>query len=288
MKTLMFFSYKGGSGRTVAVANVAAALALLGKNVLVIDLDFEAPGLQHVFGASEHEGFDEKLGIQHYLKGRIDLASVCEDVIVDLISDDRIKCKPQGAIDGQLLFLRASTDVVPVNAEDGRVNKLMVELRNGLAERYELDYIIIDSASGVRDAFGVAMDVSDEMLMFFRWTQQHIEGTLRMSKFLKILQEFEQRSIPFRVVANATPDEDDFSKIRDKSRREEAREVRKEATKRIEKRLAFCKEALTSIPSKVFFEIGEITELKWQDYLHVYEDEHSVFLDLARKITAEI
>ena len=40
-----FYSYKGGVGRTMALANVAAILAKQGRRVLLIDFDLEAPGL---------------------------------------------------------------------------------------------------------------------------------------------------------------------------------------------------------------------------------------------------
>jgi len=35
--TITFYSYKGGVGRSMALANVAAVLALEGKRVLVVD-----------------------------------------------------------------------------------------------------------------------------------------------------------------------------------------------------------------------------------------------------------
>ena len=40
-----FYSYKGGVGRTMALANVASELARRGKSILVADFDLEAPGL---------------------------------------------------------------------------------------------------------------------------------------------------------------------------------------------------------------------------------------------------
>src|SRR5262249_13081292 len=44
-----FYSYKGGTGRTMLLANVAWILASAGKRGLIIDWDLEAPGLPHYF-----------------------------------------------------------------------------------------------------------------------------------------------------------------------------------------------------------------------------------------------
>src|SRR5262245_52760717 len=46
---ITFYSYKGGSGRTLLLANVAWILASAGKRVLAIDWDLEAPGLHRYF-----------------------------------------------------------------------------------------------------------------------------------------------------------------------------------------------------------------------------------------------
>lgn len=45
MFIVTFYSYKGGVGRTMALVNTAVALARLGRRVLVVDFDLEAPGL---------------------------------------------------------------------------------------------------------------------------------------------------------------------------------------------------------------------------------------------------
>jgi CobQ/CobB/MinD/ParA nucleotide binding domain len=44
-----FYSYKGGTGRSMALANLAWVLATAGKRVLTIDWDLEAPGLHRYF-----------------------------------------------------------------------------------------------------------------------------------------------------------------------------------------------------------------------------------------------
>jgi hypothetical protein len=44
-----FYSYKGGTGRSMALANLAWILAMNGRRVLTIDWDLEAPGLHRYF-----------------------------------------------------------------------------------------------------------------------------------------------------------------------------------------------------------------------------------------------
>jgi hypothetical protein len=46
---ISFYSYKGGVGRTMALANVAVLLAQRGHRVLAVDFDLEAPGLHRYF-----------------------------------------------------------------------------------------------------------------------------------------------------------------------------------------------------------------------------------------------
>ena len=48
-KVLTFYSYKGGTGRTMALANTAWILASNGKKVRLVDWDLEAPGLHRYF-----------------------------------------------------------------------------------------------------------------------------------------------------------------------------------------------------------------------------------------------
>src|SRR2546425_5801160 len=49
MKTITFYSYKGGNGRTLAAANFAVYLAKLGLKVVIIDFDLDAPGVDSKF-----------------------------------------------------------------------------------------------------------------------------------------------------------------------------------------------------------------------------------------------
>ena len=48
-RIITFYSYKGGTGRTMALANTAWILAANGTRVLAVDWDLEAPGLHRFF-----------------------------------------------------------------------------------------------------------------------------------------------------------------------------------------------------------------------------------------------
>jgi len=74
-QVVTFYSYKGGTGRTMALANVAWILASAGKRVLVADWDLEAPGLHRFFSP-----FLEVDTVAH-TRGVIDLVREYEDLV---------------------------------------------------------------------------------------------------------------------------------------------------------------------------------------------------------------
>ena len=55
MRAVTFYSYKGGVGRTLACANFGLYLAKMGQKVVLMDMDFEAPGLDSKFPSVEIE-----------------------------------------------------------------------------------------------------------------------------------------------------------------------------------------------------------------------------------------
>lgn len=48
-----FYSFKGGVGRSMAMANIAEILCRRGLNVLMVDFDLEAPGLERFFDVDD-------------------------------------------------------------------------------------------------------------------------------------------------------------------------------------------------------------------------------------------
>jgi Mrp family chromosome partitioning ATPase len=67
-KVVTFYSYKGGVGRSMAVANVGVLLAQWGYKVLLVEFDLEAPGLENFFeNFSEPGDLRNKRGIAEFL-----------------------------------------------------------------------------------------------------------------------------------------------------------------------------------------------------------------------------
>src|SRR5436190_19628321 len=60
MKTITFYSYKGGVGRSLILANLAQRLVEFGKSVCMLDFDLEAPGLPFKFNLEKILETDKK------------------------------------------------------------------------------------------------------------------------------------------------------------------------------------------------------------------------------------
>ncbi len=76
---VVFFSHKGGAGRTAAVANVAAGLARAGYRVLAVDFDLRAPGLHRYFGLEDADTCELVGGIRPV--GIVDLVHEFRDAL---------------------------------------------------------------------------------------------------------------------------------------------------------------------------------------------------------------
>jgi MinD-like ATPase involved in chromosome partitioning or flagellar assembly len=279
MKTLMFYSYKGGSGRTVAAANVAAAFAKLGRRTAIIDLDFEAPGLHHVFGLK-----DRSVGIQSYLKADIELDELIRDATIDVVASKKPLERPRLPDGGELLYVLASPGVTLLDASDPDVNDRMKSLRKNF-EDGGTEILVIDAASGVREAYAIAYDVCDEMVIFFRWSKQHVAGTLKTAEYLKGLRRMSPKlSRPFVLVASASPGQQEIDAVTDERLRADLTLIKEDTQAVIRKKLAECE----ATPGDVFFEIPELLEMKWRESLVVFANDDTPYEKLAEKLLTHL
>lgn len=228
MKTITFYSYKGGTGRTLAVTQFAACLAWFGKKVCVIDFDFEAPGACHklsLLHASPWLQFVDK-GLLDYLKEfissskelkRFKKCPVCgqdvqgelpsrEDLIREL---DSVKSKTvpipfgSGRIDvfHPGVILSHPTEYFSLLAEQqihefltltGPYSDYFLALRDRIERDLETDYLLIDSRSGVNELAGICTQIlADKVVLLTCTNRGGIDGT---KTILTALEQAESRA----------------------------------------------------------------------------------------------
>ncbi len=182
---LTFYSIKGGVGRSTAAAVAAWRLAQEGRNVLVFDLDLEAPGLS---SALLPQGILPRFGIVDWfvedLVGQAD--EILEDMAVrspvatDLPGDVWLVPSHGGAGGEYIAKLgRCYLDLPPSTGrtDDGSWPLRLLRLLEALEARYRPDVVLLDSRSGLHDvASAVVTDVDAQVLLFAVGSDQTWRG----------------------------------------------------------------------------------------------------------------
>lgn len=207
MKSIIsFYSYKGGTGRTTTAANVAYQLALMENNVLCIDLDIDGPGLFTVMGIENESELEEKNIVRYFAdEGSPDY----KDFIHDL---------------SEFYSVKSKFDIIPatmsINREDAleTMGSTLPDKFEGLITKAkeDYDYIILDTASGVSDYSVLAFSVSNQISVCFKWSKQHVLGTLRVSKLLKKINDLEQYPLEkwWLIPTSVSPANSEYEKNR--------------------------------------------------------------------------
>ena len=185
-----FYGFRGGAGRTTALAHVAAFLAARQVSIVALDLDLEAPGLHHVLGCPEPE---EGYGTLALLR----TASTVDDPA----GDDRLRLAPHLA--KSALDVGAPIRVIPAGrlspAYLSRLDDLGVPLWHALdgvspleavvkRAREELapDMICLDCRTGLNGLSASAVfHVADLVVCFLPVSKQSLDGIAILFKGLK-------------------------------------------------------------------------------------------------------
>ncbi|MEO5878454.1 MAG: FxSxx-COOH system tetratricopeptide repeat protein, partial [Streptosporangiaceae bacterium] len=199
-----FYSYKGGTGRTMAVANTAWILAMNGKRVLALDWDLESPGLHKFFRpfldtdtVSSTDGVIEM--IKNYAlamlgAGRSEHGTLlAEHAKVERHAVSLDFEFPKG---GTLDFVSAgrqnrdyssliSMDWDRFYAKLGG-GQFFDALRADMRDKY--DYVLLDSRTGLSDVADICtIHLPDVVVDCFTLSQQSIEGAA------SVAQQIEER-----------------------------------------------------------------------------------------------
>lgn len=199
-----FYSFKGGAGRTMSLANTAVLLARQpnnsGKRILMMDWDLEAPGLEDYFKPycstlEEKEGIVEwvskalkKLPAMPYRAATVEATQQLEDYFETLESLLIPVKVPQ--INASLYLVRAGKRD---NDYAVRLRKLQWDkLYKRIPEFFPLlakylskkfDTVLIDSRTGHSDIGGITtISLPENLVLVFTPNDQSQNGVLKIAK----------------------------------------------------------------------------------------------------------
>lgn len=188
-----FYSYKGGVGRSFALANVGVALAAWGYRVLCIDWDLEAPGLAHYFRTTQpHVGLVDLVAalipaaesinapLHHQLSGATGQSADWRKYV------STVEPMPGLSLDVMTAGLQGPGYV-------GRLQQLRWEdlyERHGLAQaledwrcawKDEYDFVLIDSRTGITDTGAICTaHLPDVLAVLFTANHQSLDGCMEV------------------------------------------------------------------------------------------------------------
>jgi len=197
-----FYSYKGGVGRSMALANIAEMLYERGSSVLMIDWDLDSPGLETYFPEISPKA-RENFGLLDMLLSYQDIVSRqappregerlqfgdLKDYVVDVYQDEGrfLKLLSAGKRDG-ISFDRYANEIRLFNWKDFYQTwggELYFEWFRREIENFA-PIILIDSRNGVNEMSLICtLQLADVVVAFTSSNYQSIEGTEKIAEKLK-------------------------------------------------------------------------------------------------------
>jgi hypothetical protein len=196
---IVFFSIKGGVGRSTALAATAWHLAQRGKRVLVLDLDLESPGLSAALLPADRQ---PKYGITDWLVE--DLVDNADAVFPDMVSSSNL------SHDGEIFIVPAhGSEPGEYISKLGRVwmPKLMAggtreswsvrlgRLLVALEERFNPDAVLIDSRSGIDEiASACITDIGANLILLFA-----VDGNQTWNGYHMLFEHWQRAQVTEKV-----------------------------------------------------------------------------------------
>jgi|GEM_PF-1350725 len=209
MQTITFYAYKGGTGRTLALANAARYLARLGQSVFAIDLDLEAPGLHHKLGVPAAKS---KITVS---KGAVDIIHGFYQggVIPDSLAPYTVEVPSEESRDGKIRLLPAGNvltstywrHLAELNwhemfyKEGAEGVPFFLELKERIRAEFSPDFLLIDARTGITEVGGVATTLLPDLVVcLLLHNIENLEGAREILR--SISQQSKARSKVIRIV----------------------------------------------------------------------------------------
>ncbi len=173
-----FYSFKGGVGRSTALAFVANILATRGLKVVMIDFDLEAPGLSLLY--SSEESATGNYGVLDYIHQRFltpdeNQPSISECIRrIDVPARGELYLIPAGEYNEGYIHRLADLDIhVLYQRKRNPIHQLLDDVKAYL----DPDIILIDARTGFTEMGAIALfDQADLGIICFSPTNQSFAG----------------------------------------------------------------------------------------------------------------
>ena len=184
MKTITFYSYKGGVGRTLLLANLAKYLCRFGRKVFALDFDLEAPGLHYKLTTPEsRRELAGKPGVVDYVYSFVAgqerpplLVGYTLEVGGRDVARGNIRLMPAGDVPTAEYWRRLARinwhDMI--YSEGCRGIPFFLELKAKIETEFAPDYLLIDSRTGITEIGGIATTVLPDTIVCLRLKNRRI------------------------------------------------------------------------------------------------------------------
>ncbi len=217
MQTITFYAYKGGTGRSLLVANFAKYLGRLGLKVFLIDLDLEAPGLHYKLSIGRPiEDLNIKRGAVDFISqgyNKKTLPASLKEHVVRVRMDDQGKSEiflmPAGNTLAEDYWSNLSSiDWFELVHKKGKMAiPLLLELKARIEKEYAPDFLLIDSRTGFTELGGIATTIlSDTLVCMLLYNRENIDGTKQIVRAARLAPRLStQDPIKIHVVLSRLP-----------------------------------------------------------------------------------
>lgn len=216
MYVVTFYSFKGGVGRSMALVNIACALALSGRRVLLIDFDLEAPGLDTFKLLSASAG---QKGIVEYITAYLQTGTAPDvgDYVYKCEGDLSLWVMPSGKKDGSYGARLNAIDWRKLYSDhDGFL--MFEDLKAQWNQLIRPDYVLIDSRTGHTDVGGICTrQLPDAVTLLFYPNEQNLDGLRKVVEDIRREEEPPRsKQIKLHFAPSNVPDLDDEDLILEK------------------------------------------------------------------------
>lgn len=203
-RTVTFYSFKGGVGRTTALTHVASILAMRGLKVVAVDLDLEAPGLSTAFNLKPQpkygivDYFYERSYLPEGVEPSISIAEIFGEVRVPNATG-RLFVVPAGCLN--LDYVSKVDDLQATTIIDGN-KSLWSIFKEQIKEQLNPDILLVDSRTGINQWGALSLiQAADEAIIFLFPNEQNKQGIELLLQSLKSL-----KNLSINFVFSPVPD----------------------------------------------------------------------------------